>query len=221
MTKDDKQIIDRGIKENWLIGDRTRLKRLLEKSLKLYRENVELENKIADLKANFDYVLEGKDLELKEKDRQLNNWYLEWQKQEKRITELEQESNKLLDVINNQDIKIADLEQKLEQTEKDLADYQFNYPKIKELEKTIKLLGERCNQLLKDKGNLIDELKACKFAMAMSEKVEKQLREQIEKMKCCYNCSKWDDGQCENIKDGYFFHCADFGCDKWEIKEND
>jgi len=30
--------------------------------------------------------------------------------------------------------KIAELEQKLEQTEKDLADYQFNYPTIKELE---------------------------------------------------------------------------------------
>ena len=68
MTKEDKQIIDRAVKEEWRIGDRTRLKRLLEKNLKLYRENVELE-------------------------------------------------------------------QKLEQTEKDLADYQFNYPKIKELEK--------------------------------------------------------------------------------------
>ena len=31
--------------------------------------------------------------------------------------------------------RIAELEQKLEQTEKDLADYQFNYPTIKELEK--------------------------------------------------------------------------------------
>lgn len=31
--------------------------------------------------------------------------------------------------------KIVQLEQKLEQTEKDLADYQFNYPTIKELEK--------------------------------------------------------------------------------------
>ena len=30
--------------------------------------------------------------------------------------------------------KIADLERKLEQTEKDLADYQFNYPTIKELQ---------------------------------------------------------------------------------------
>lgn len=32
--------------------------------------------------------------------------------------------------------QIAALERKLEQTEKDLADYQFNYPKIKELEQT-------------------------------------------------------------------------------------
>lgn len=31
--------------------------------------------------------------------------------------------------------KIKELEQKLEQTEKDLADYQFNYPTIKELKK--------------------------------------------------------------------------------------
>ena len=33
--------------------------------------------------------------------------------------------------------RIAELEQKLEQTEKDLADYQFNYPTIKELQKEI------------------------------------------------------------------------------------
>ena len=31
--------------------------------------------------------------------------------------------------------KVAELEQKLEQAEKDLTDYQFNYPSIKELEK--------------------------------------------------------------------------------------
>ena len=33
---------------------------------------------------------------------------------EKRIIELKEENNKLLDVINNQDVKIADLEKKLE-----------------------------------------------------------------------------------------------------------
>ena len=35
---------------------------------------------------------------------------------------------------------------------------------------------------------LQEEVNACKFAMAMSEKVEKQLREQIEKMKKCAIC---------------------------------
>lgn len=33
--------------------------------------------------------------------------------------------------------RVEELEQKLEQTEKDLADYQFNYPKIKDLEKEL------------------------------------------------------------------------------------
>lgn len=54
---------------------------------------------------------------------------------EKENAELKTENNKLLDVINNQDVKIVELEQKVEQTEKDLEDYQFNYPTIKELEK--------------------------------------------------------------------------------------
>lgn len=46
MTKEDKQIIDRAVKEHWRIGDRTRLRRLLEKNLKQYRDNVELERKL-------------------------------------------------------------------------------------------------------------------------------------------------------------------------------
>ena len=41
--------------------------------------------------------------------------------------------------------RIAELEQKLEQTEKDLADYQFNYPKIKELEQQIEKMKRHCN----------------------------------------------------------------------------
>jgi len=39
----------------------------------------------------------------------------------------------------------AELERKLEQTEKDLADYQFNYPTIKELEKENAELKEKLN----------------------------------------------------------------------------
>ena len=53
----------------------------------------DLENKIADIKANCDFAIKGRDVKMKE---------------------LETENNKLLDVINNQDIKIADLEQQIE-----------------------------------------------------------------------------------------------------------
>ena len=66
MDKEDKQIIERAVKEEWRIGDRTRLKRLLEKNLKQYRDNVELENKIADIKANCDLAIEGRDIKIKE-----------------------------------------------------------------------------------------------------------------------------------------------------------
>ena len=50
MDKEDKQIIDRATKEEWRIGDRTRLKHLLEKNLKLYRENEELKAQIEKMK---------------------------------------------------------------------------------------------------------------------------------------------------------------------------
>ena len=43
--------------------------------------------------------------------------------------------------------RIKELEQKLEQTEKDIADYQFNYPKIKELEKENEELKRRLDNL--------------------------------------------------------------------------
>lgn len=78
--------------------------------------------------------------------------------------------------------------------------------RIAELEKQVKDLEWQLQEVVKDNDDYQAE--------------NKRLEQQIEKMKCCYNCSKWNDGECENIKDGYFFHCADFGCDKWEIKEN-
>lgn len=182
MDKEDKQIIDRAIKENWRIGDRTRLKHLLEKNLKLYRENVKLE---------------------------------------KENEELEETINKL----REQFVLRYNLEDKIEI-----------------LEKENKLLGERCTQLLKDKGELSDQIadiKAnCDLAIEgrdikikeLTDKVE-DLQEQnsqmfntialqeqqIEKMKCCCNCD-WSN----YLPNGNCLDCD--GKKNWklkEIKEND
>ena len=59
------------------------------------------------------------------------------------MTELEKELNRRADIIIRQEKRIAELENKLEQTEKDLADYQFNYPTIKELQKENAELKEK------------------------------------------------------------------------------
>ena len=59
-----------------------------------------------------------------------------------------------------------------------------------------------------------DELQACKYAMAMSEKVEKQLREQIEKMKCCENCKHYSAScGCNLPFEDCFEMCA------WELRK--
>ncbi len=86
MDKEDKQIINRAIKENWRIGDRTRLKRLLTKNLKLYRKNVELEKENEQLKSIVEFQQSSnmkrhfQILELKKGNAELkakNKWYSE------------------------------------------------------------------------------------------------------------------------------------------------
>lgn len=69
-------------------------------------------------------------------------------------------------------------------------------------EKQITGLSKHILELQKDKGNLIDRVR--------------ELEQQIEKMKCCYNCSKWNDGECEESPKSKTFFCADFKCESWE-----
>ena len=67
-----------------------------------------------------------------------------------------------------------------------------------QLERENRLLGERCNQLLKDKGDLTDK---------------------IEKMKCCGNCKHFDKlyNRCEltRLK---LKSCLCNALDKWELR---
>ena len=72
---------------------------------------------------------------------------------------------------------------------------------------------------------LQEEINACKFAMTMSEKVEKQLREQIKKMKNCANCKhsieEYGEFTCPFTKDNNFCSIA-YNTENnslWELKE--
>ena len=118
-------------------------------------------------------------------------------------------------------------EDKLDEVQKHSENW---YNKYKQAE-------EKIAELEKENAELKADNDARKFAMTMSEKVEKQLREQIEKMKCCGNCKYGycsissvieKDGKsllhCWNIDKRAYCDCGNLEGEKyqlWEIKEND
>jgi DNA repair exonuclease SbcCD ATPase subunit len=86
-----------------------------------------------------------------------------------------------IDSAEPREKRIAELERKLEQTEKDLADYQFNYPTIKELEKEN---AELLEKLKNQKADYETYYKSCYNAQ---KKTEKQLTNAKELLKRCYD----------------------------------
>jgi hypothetical protein len=90
---------------------------------------------------------------------------------------------------------------KLEKVD-DKTAYENLLIKYAELENQNRLLGERCTQLLKDKGDLTDQIadiKAnCDLAIEGRDIKIKELEQQIEKMKRHCNCKHRDsEGYCE------------------------
>lgn len=92
--------------------------------------------------------------------------------------------------------QIKELEQKLEQTEKDLADYQFNYPSIRELSKENaelkRINSETISQLNLDNGELIikveqleNDKKELLGIIQGKDKVIKQAKEIIKGLLSC------------------------------------
>ena len=108
---------------------------------KRFNRLAELEEQIADIKANCDLAIEGRDIKIKELELELTVEKDQHQEEinlhlhaKEYIKSLEEENNKLLDVINNQDVKIADLEQDLKH--KKIA-IQTRNKRIADLEKKI------------------------------------------------------------------------------------
>ena len=81
-------------------------------------------------------------------------YYCGAEPREKRIAELEQENNKLLDVINNQDVKIADLEKENAELTERLEDLQ---EQNSEMFNTIALQEQQIEKLKADLNEAIED----------------------------------------------------------------
>ena len=121
-----------------------------------------------------------------------------------------------------------ELVMRIEELEKENVDLRHNYeqfkaiaePEIERLQKGNRLLGERCNQLLKDKGDLTDRVEELQEQNSEMFNTIALQEQQIEKMKCCANCSKYDryNRMCSRTR----FSVIEILCnclDNWELRE--
>ena len=142
---------------------------------------------VEEVKADCDFALEGKEIE---------------------IRELEQENNKLLDVINNQDVKIADLEKQNKELDRALITSTKNNIERQEIIDSL--------QAEKEKEEMQNIAKCSDREEGLRRKIFK-LEEQIEKMRCCLNCAFWKGKKfnvCRDIK-----KLGKTCCTFWKLKE--
>ena len=146
---------------------------------------------------------------------------------EKRIDELKAQIKVLEQNLEDTEIcenglknSIADLEDKLAN-----ADYQLEGRdnEIRELKNAIE--GYKNQIFYKEKALAKVKKEKDRIVHRVTKDKKRLIRRnieykaQIEKMKCCYNCSKWNDGQCADVPNDSSYYSADFVCKDWEIKE--
>lgn len=130
---------------------------------------------------------------------------------------LEEENNKLLDVINGQDVKIADLEKENKKLDRALITSTKN--NIERQKIIDSLQAEKEKEKMQTIANCSDKEEG------LRRKIFK-LENQIEKMTCCENCKhknlNWSFRPICEARDkiviGNPLTCK---CNKWEIKENE
>ena len=105
-----------------------------------------------------------------------NGYFAGAESREKQIQALGERCLQLQKDKGNLTDRVKELEEKLEQTEKDLADYQFNYPTIKELQKELdyqkqarSIAENAVVDLTKENAELKEELKKWKDGIALKD----------------------------------------------------
>jgi uncharacterized protein HemX len=94
--------------------------------------------------------------------------------------------------------------------------------KVKRLEDDCKAYNFTQHTLQEEIKELEDKLANADYQLEGRDNEIRELKEKIEKMKCCYNCSKWNEGLllCNDSTVRVTTY-ADYCCEDWEIKENE
>ena len=181
---------------NKLIKDLKAENRLLgERCNQLLKDKGDLTDKIADIKANCDFAIEGRDVKIMEL--------------EKENAELK---NKLTEKVTLESLDVVSA--KMNDLEKENAELKHNKKTVVHLADCLEeKMKERIEALEKEIAELkIHHKKVCEVLTD----THRDLGEQIEKMKCCENCKhhyKAEDN------DTYCYKCIVDEISLWELKE--
>ena len=136
---------------------------------------------------------------------------------ESKVEKLQEDLRNKRISIKNKKAEIKELEEKISVllTCKNCPENKGGYICTKEYDnKCLAQKIQHVKELEEENAELKADNDARKFAMAMSEKVEKQLREQVEAMKCCENCKHYSASCCCNLP---FDDC--FELSAWELRK--
>lgn len=160
--------------------------------LKRFNRLADLENKIADIKANCDLAIEGRDIKIKELEQ-----------------ELTVEKDQHQEEINLH----LHAEEYIESLEKENAELKHNKKTVAHLADCLEeKMKERIEELERLNSNQAESLRVTMLEEEKKGKRIAELEKQIEKMKCCFNC--------KHSRTEYE-HCRTDKYEKWEIKENE
>lgn len=195
----------------------------------LVEKNVE-EDKIADIKANCDYVLEGKEIEHRE---ELNKLCADFENMkatlESKIAELEKDRDYAEEQLNKQieaTLKLQKEYYDLKETNAILSESaSINQ---KDLEYKVSVIEQRNKKIAELERLHSNQAESLRITMLEEEKKGKRIEEleqQIEKMKICWNCKfeeiDYMEKPCCECSRCLGDIKREGTSDKWELKEND
>lgn len=138
------------------------------------------------------YIKDGEKIkELEKENEQLKAFESHWEEIEEDAKAIAKENADLKEIVSRSGYRIAELKHEIDELK-------ALHESDKKATSLLMQKWEAERNVMKAHCKAVDEVNA--------------------KMKCCYNCANWNDGDCAK-GDAYMFFSADYKCDKWRLAE--